>query len=121
MKEKLKLIIIWLVLGLALSALAVAMSWNQGYSWSHLLCDGFFFAAVMLLGMGGLKFFRNRGAFDMMSYSISSVFQLYNPFAKLGKGEQEEFADYKERKEAQRKSPSDLLWAGLVYLVLAVS
>ena len=123
MKEKLKLIIIWLVLGLALSALAVAMSWNQGYSWSHLLCDGFFFAAVMLLGMGGLKFFRNKGTFDMMSYSVSSVFQLHFPFVKMDSplnARQEDFADYKERKKAKRKPASDLLWAGLVYLVLDV-
>ena len=123
MDDNLRKICIWLGLGLVVTAGAAYLDWTRGYPVIHMLCDGFFVTAVLLLGMGGLKFFRNKGTFDMMSYSVSSVFQLHFPFVKMDSplnARQEDFADYKERKKAKRKPASDLLWAGLIYLVLAV-
>ena len=119
MDDKQKQIIIWLILGLILVGSSVIMEWEQGYTWPHMLCDGFFLAAVIILGSGGLKFIRNKGTFDVMSYSVSSVIQLYNPFSKL-RGKQEDFVEYRDRKSAKRTSAAEMLWAGLVYLVLAV-
>lgn len=123
MDDNLKKICIWLGLGLAVTAGVAYLDWTRGYAVIHMLCDGFFVTAVLFLGMGGLKFFRNKGTFDVMSYSVSSVFQLHFPFVKMDSplnARQEDFADYKERKKAKRKPASDLLWAGLVYLVLAL-
>lgn len=116
-------IIIHLVLGLAIVIGVIVLNWQYEYHWTHLLCDGFFVAAVVLLGFGGLKFTRNQGMFDMLTYSVSSVFQIHYPFSKMDsplQDRQESFLDYKERKRAKRKSAAELLWSGLVYLVLAL-
>lgn len=122
MSQQTKSFIFWLILGLFTTAGVVALNWYQEYTWPHMLCDGFFSTAVLMLGMGGLKYVRNQGVFDMMSYSISNVFQIHYPFSKMDSplnARQEEFVDYKERKKAKRKSAADLLWAGLVYVVLS--
>lgn len=123
MTDKQKGILIYLGVGLAITVGVIALNWQKGYMFSHLLCDGFFVAAVALLGFGGLKFTRNQGMFDMLTYSISTTFQLHYPFTKMNsplEERQESFLDYKERKRAKRKSASELLWAGLAYLVLAL-
>lgn len=89
----------------------------------RMLCDGCFVAAAMLLGSGGLKFARNQGTFDMMTYSMKSVFHLHFPFAKMNsplEEREEDFVEYKERKRAKRKPASDLLWSGLIYLIASV-
>lgn len=116
-------IIIHLCIGAAIVIGVIVLNWQYEYLWSHLLCDGFFVAAVVLLGFGGLKFTRNQGVFDMLMYSVSSTFQIHYPFTKMDsplQERQETFLDYKERKRAKRKSAAELLWAGLVYLVLAL-
>ena len=123
MDEKRKNFLIYLGFGIVIATLVVVLNWNNGYAWIHMLCDGCFVAAVLLLGFGGLKFARNQGVFDMFSYSIKSVFHLHYPFTKMNsplEEREESFVDYKERKQAQRKSPREILWAGLVYLVLAL-
>ena len=110
-------IIIHLCIGAAIVIGVIVLNWQYAYLWSHLLCDGFFVAAVVLLGFGGLKFTRNQGMFDMLMYSVSSTFQIHYPFAKMDsplQERQETFLDYKERKRAKRKSAAELLWAGLV-------
>ena len=123
MNDKLKQVSIWLVVGLLSTAGVAYLDWSRGYGWSHMICDGFFVTAVLLLGMGGLKFARNQGIFDMMTYSISNVFQIHFPFSKMDSplnARQEDFVDYKERKKAERKPAGDMVWAGLVYLVLSI-
>lgn len=104
----------------AVIATAVAiLGWTRGHSLLRVLCDGCFVAAVMLLGSGGLKFARNQGTFDMMTYSLKSVFHLHYPFSKMNsplEEREEDFMDYKERKRAARKPASELLWSGLAYL-----
>ena len=108
----------------AVIATAVAiLGWTRGHSVLRLLCDGCFVAAVVLLGSGGLKFARNQGTFDMMTYSLKSVFHLHYPFSKMNsplEEREEDFVDYKERKRVTRKSSAELLWAGLFYLIAAV-
>lgn len=105
----------------AVIATAVAiLGWTRGHSWLRMLCDGCFVAAVLLLGSGGLKFARNQGTFDMMAYSMKSVFHLHYPFSKMNsplEEKEEDFMDYKERKRAQRKPADELLWSGLIYLI----
>lgn len=123
MTDKQKGILIYLGVGAAIVVGVIVLNWQKGYMITHLLCDGFFVAAVALLGFGGLKYTRNQGMFDMLTYSISSTFQIHYPFTKMNsplEERQESFVDYKERKRAKRKPAGELLWAGLVYLVLAL-
>lgn len=123
MTETKKGILIHLGIGVVVAVGVIALNWQKGYLVTHLLCDGFFVAAVVLLGFGGLKFARNQGVFDMLTYSVSSMFQIHYPFTKMNsplEERQESLIDYKERKRAKRKPATELLWSGLIYLVLAV-
>ncbi len=123
MSEKRKGILIHICLGAVIATAVVALNWSKGYPVLHLLCDGCFVAAVLLLGSGGLKFARNQGTFDIMTYSVKAAFHLHFPFTKMNSplDEREEgFADYKERKRAKRKTSAELLWAGLVYLIASM-
>ena len=123
MTEKRKGILIHLGIGAVIAVAVIVLNWSKGYAFSHLLCDGFFVAAVALLGSGGLKYTRNQGMFDMLTYSLSTTFQLHYPFTKMNsplEERQESFVDYKERKRTKRKPATELLWSGLVYLVLAL-
>ena len=122
MSEKLKGFIIYLVLGLLIAAVVVSLNWESEFPLTQRLSDGFFVAAVLLLGMGGLKSVRNRGFFDMAAYGISAALHTAMPFLKMNSPldeREEDFVAYKERKKEERKSAREILWAGAVYLILA--
>ena len=82
------------------------------------VCDGFFVAGGLLLGVGALKWVRNRGAFDTVSYSVSSTFRTHLPGA-AGR-ERETIYDYRERKEKSRRPSLPVLLAGAVYMLLSI-
>lgn len=120
MTDKQKGILVHVCAGAVIATAVAILGWTRGHGWLRMLCDGCFVAAVLLLGSGGLKFARNQGTFDMMSYSLKSVFHLHYPFAKMNsplEEKEEDFMDYKERKRAQRKPAGELLWSGLIYLI----
>lgn len=122
MSDRQKDILINFCIGCVIAVLVVWMNWDRDLGLFHRLCDGFFVAAVMLLGSGGLKYARNQGMFDMMSYGVQSVFQLYMPGTRKNTtldGRPEEFVDYKERKRSERKSSAGLLWAGLGHAIIS--
>ena len=124
MDEKRKRFLVDLVFGAVIAGAVIAINAGRGHAVLRLLCDGCFVAGVLLLGTGGLKFFRNEGMFDIFAYSIKSVFQIHYPFAKMNspleEKKREDYATYKENKKKKRKSPADLLWAGLIYMALAL-
>jgi len=123
MEDRRKAFIIDLVFGAVIVAFVAIVTAKRQHSLVHLLSDGCFTAAVLLLGTGGLKFVRNEGMFDIFSYSMKSVFTIHFPSSKMNSPLQEKkesFVDYKERKKQTRKPPHDLLWAGLVYFALTV-
>lgn len=123
MSETKKGTLIHLGFGFVVATFVVILGWDSGHTLFHLLCDGCFVAAVLLLGSGGLKFVRNRGAFDMMTYSIKTVFHIHLPFTKMNsplEEREEDFMDYKERVSEKRKSSAELLWAGLAYMIAAL-
>ena len=123
MDERRKRFLVDVIFGAVVAAAVIVINAGRGHAVTRMLCDGSFVAGVLLLGTGGLKFFRNEGMFDIFSYSIKSVFTIHYPFAKMNspleEKKKEDFAAYKERKKEKRKSPADLLWAGLLYMALA--
>ncbi len=123
MKDSKKKILVNFIAGLIMVATVVVINWEREFSWVHKLCDGCFVAGVLLAGMGGLRFARNKGTFDVMSYSVSSVlhttFSFLRPQNQLGDRE-ESFLDWRDRKQAARKPAGDLLIPGGVFLAVAV-
>ena len=106
--------------GAVICAVAIVLELELGYPLIHLLSDGFFVAAVMLLGSGGIMAARNAGCFDLMGYSMKTLFGMMTPGSRLGDpSERETFVDYREKKAEKRRSPGPTLLAGAVYLVLA--
>ena len=118
MNEKYKDFLINLAVGVPVVLLVYRLDAGRGYPFLHCLCDGFFVAAALLLGVGGLRAVRNRGAFDVVSFGISSVAKTTFPFLKGDK--EEDIHGYRERKAEQRKGAGGLLAAGAVYLALSV-
>lgn len=121
MKETRKSFLISLLAGAVVTAAVCFFNASSGLGAAHLLCDGFFVAAVVVAGSGGLLFVRNQGLFDIMSFGIKSVFQIHWPWTAPRTADEgkESFFEYKDRKRGQRKSPAGTLLAGAVYVVLA--
>ena len=106
--------------GAVIGVVAVVLELELGYPLIHLLSDGFFVAAVMLLGIGGITAARNAGCFDLMGYSMKTLFGMMTPGSRLGDpNERETFLDYREKKAEKRRSPTPMLLAGVIYLILA--
>lgn len=108
-----------LAAGAVLAAAVCALNVSRGYGWSRSVCDGFFVAAVMLLGIGSIRAVGNRGAFDVAGYGLHMAIELALPVMK--REEKEDIHRYRQRKEAQRKSPAGLFLAGTVYLALSLA
>ena len=89
---------------------------HREYTVLRSLADALFVSAVILLGVSGLLFARNDGFFDIFGYSFK--FAISNHFSS--KGKIEDFADYKAKKLEDRKSPINILFAGLIFLIIAV-
>ncbi len=116
-------VLVNVIVGAIVAAAVIALNWERELSWSHRLCDGCLTAGTLLAGVGGLKFIRNQGAFDVMGYSMATAIHgwlpMLRPQNQLGDRE-EPFEDYRERKQAQRKPAADLLISGGIYMALAV-
>lgn len=108
-----------LAAGAAIAAAVCALNVGRGYGWSRSVCDGLFVASVMLLGTGGIRAVGSRGAFDVAGYGLRSALELAFPILK--REEKEDIHQYRERKEAQRKSPAGLLLAGGAYFLLSLA
>ena len=65
---------------------------------------------------------RNKGIFDMMEYSVSSVFRLKFPGFSIGRAreDEEDFIAFRDRKASVRRSASGFLISGGIYMILAV-
>ena len=122
MGEKIKKLVPFLITGAIIFAVVLWLNWERDLTLIHRLTDGFFVAGALLLCMGGLKFCRNKGAFDMISYGIVSTFHLHFPGAKMDSplNEREDYLSYTERKKAERKSSAEFLMAGVLYMIPAV-
>lgn len=117
---KYKSFLISLGVGAVIAAAVAYVNRGNDYGIAQRLSDAFFVPAVILLGVGGLRFANNHGLFDMIGYSVKTTFHVHYPAASGDPAaDKEDFAGYKQRKMKSRKSPGGTLWAGLAYLVLA--
>ena len=121
MKTRNKDIILGLVVGAIVFAAVLIINPQEAYGDLILrICDGFFVATVVVLGFGGLVWCRNKGAFDMITFGVSTAFHLHYLFSKNLYEEKEDFYGYKQRKAAARKPVTGILIAGAIYLGLSL-
>lgn len=119
MTNKRKKILINLIIGLVIAIIVFFIRFDKGFPLIHQLCDCCFVPGVMLLGMGGLKFARNAGTFDMVVYGVDSALRMTLPWIMKEKKDVD-FVAYKDRKKEERKPATELLIAGSLYMGLAM-
>lgn len=120
MSEKKRDFLLYLLIGAVIAAAVFALNLSRGYEVTRCVCDGFFVAAVMLLGIGGIRGVRNRGAFDVAGYGVKTALETALPVLRHG-NERETMDDYRQRKAAERKGSRGILLAGAVYFVLSLA
>lgn len=89
----------------------------------RILCDAFFVAGVLIMGMGALSWSSTKGAFDGLGYSISSLINLHRPSKKrMSWSKSETYEEYVERKHERdgKKQFRHLLFVGLAMIIVAV-
>ena len=109
-----------LLIGTVIAAGVYVLNSSRGFEVTKCICDAFFVAAAVLLSVGGITSARNHGTFDVMTYSITSVFKLHLP-GSYSLEDRENINEYIERKQKKRKPATALLIAGLIYLVLSLA
>lgn len=118
MSSKVRELLIYLAVGAIIAAAVFALNLSREYGVLRSLCDGFFVAAALLLGVGSIKAARNKGTFDVAGFGLRYVVDITIP--ALRRGEKEDMQQYRERKAQERKSSVGLLLAGGVYLAMSV-
>jgi hypothetical protein len=81
----------------------------------HILTDSFFVPAVLIMGFGGLVFVSNEGAFDGLTYAVTSFVDI---FRKEKKNQYHTYYDYKQSKGNRDHSFGFLLICGLVFMAI---
>lgn len=118
MSEKARDFLANLVTGGVIAVAVFALNLSREYGVLRCVCDGLFVAAVLLLGIGGIKAARNGGTFDVAGFGLSHVVGMAIP--ALRREEKEDIHQYRERKSEERKTSRGMLLAGLVYLALSL-
>ena len=118
MSARLREFLINLAVGAVITGAVFALNLSREYGVLRSLCDGFFVAAVFLLGVGGIKAARNKGSFDVAGFGLRHVVDMTIP--ALRREVKEDLMQYRERKARERKSSVGLLLAGGVYLAISV-
>jgi hypothetical protein len=83
----------------------------------HILSDSFFAVGVVITGFGLLVVASNGGAFDMLSYGVSTFFSF---FRRSKARKYADFYEYRVAKEKNKHNFGFLLIAGLVIIVIAI-
>jgi len=87
------------------------------------LCDAFFVAGALFLCFGGLSWASEKGAFDGLGYSVSSLFNLRKPVKKGVEWKpRETYEEYVERKHSpdKKKPKLFLVIVGAIFLFVAI-
>ncbi len=101
--------------GLLLALIVFIIQKDRGFGLFHCLSDACFSSGVMLAGAGGLLFAASKGVFDLMFYSVNSLFTV--TFRRERSGS---FAEYTAEKQEKRKDFRALLITGAVFILLSV-
>ena len=83
----------------------------------HILCDSFFVPAILITGMGALVFVSNEGAFDGLTYAVSSF---VNIFRKEKRENLATYYDYKQSKGERNHGFGFMLICGLLFLAVSL-
>ena len=123
-KSKLKSYILYLIVGLIITAAAAfARGFSFSLSWQEMaapLSDGTFVAAVILIGFGLLTLVSSAGFFDIMRYGAHRLKQLI-PFAAAADETRGSYYDYKQKREEKRGRPLwGMILVGAFYFLLSL-
>lgn len=81
----------------------------------HILTDSFCVPAVLITGMGALVFVSNEGAFDGITYAVTSFIDI---FRKEKKNKYHTYFDYKEAKGDRKMGFGFMLIVGLGFMLI---
>ena len=82
----------------------------------HILTDAFFVPGILIVCAGGLVFVSNEGAFDGVTFAMTSFFDV---FRKKKKNKFTTYYDYKQSKGDRDRSFGFLLITGSVFLAIS--
>ena len=82
----------------------------------HILSDSFFVPSVLIMGMGGLVFVSNEGAFDGLTFALTSFADV---FRKQKKNKYTTYYDYKQSKGNRDRSFGFLLITGAGFFLVS--
>jgi hypothetical protein len=121
MSETLRKVLIGTAVGFAIAVLvwyATGLFRAEGLpNVLRIMSDGFFVAAVILLGSGGMVWTYNGGVMDGLGFTFKTMIdRMRGDYADR----RQTFMEYREQREAKASSPKYLLLSGLVHLVLAM-
>lgn len=119
--KTLKRILITLVIGLVFVFMVAAskevFKETEAKVIFHILSDSFFAVGVVITGFGLLVVASNGGAFDMLSYGVSTFFSF---FRRSKARKYADFYEYRVAKEKNKHNFGFLLIAGSVIIVIAI-
>lgn len=81
------------------------------------LSNSFLVSGVILSGLGLIIFAGNGGTFDMLSYAVIRLFDL---FKRNVKGRYKDFCAYRGAKKGGKLKTSFMLFVGLAFIALSV-
>ena len=119
--KTLKRILITLVIGLVfvfmIAASKEVFKETEAKVIFHILSDSFFAIGVVITGFGLLVVASNGGAFDMLSYGVSTFFSF---FRRSKARKYADFYEYRVAKEKNKHNFGFLLIAGSIIIVIAI-
>ena len=119
--KTLKRILITLVIGLVFVFMVAAskevFKESEAKVIFHILSDSFFAVGVVITGFGLLVVASNGGAFDMLSYGVSTFFSF---FRRSKARKYADFYEYRVAKEKNKHNFGFLLIAGSIIIVIAI-
>ena len=106
------------LIGFAIFLVVLIMELTREILVLRALCDGFFVAGALVMGMSGLMFAGNEGVFDIFGFGISHVFTTRWPGLSTMPDEhrKEKYVEYKERKRKNPSKPLPILLLPAIFL-----
>ena len=126
-QEKKQLLMKYLICFVVASLITVGVFWIRGFFTDNvgvnlqILSDGFFVSGILFLMFAGMLFISSEGALIGISFVLRNIVLMFIP---MGRKQHEFYAQYRERKLAEKhvKSSSDhcILVVGLVFLAISI-